>query len=117
MNKPFNDSHHVIERVEQYLSTKLSEYADFAILTTDDPDIEDPAEITAQIQAAITSSIEVVTLLDRTKAIQYALNQATANDTVILAGKGADPYQKINGVDVPYAGDLNIAKEWVNLQS
>lgn len=95
----------------------LSEYADYAILTTDDPDIEDPAEITAQIQAAITSSIEVVTLLDRTKAIQYALSQATANDTVILAGKGADPYQKINGVDVPYAGDLNIAKEWVNLQS
>ena len=29
MNKPFHDSHYVIERVEQYLSSKLSEYADF----------------------------------------------------------------------------------------
>ncbi|MFM5133147.1 SIR2 family protein [Aeromonas rivipollensis] len=29
MNKPFHDSHHVIERVEQYLSSKLSEYAEF----------------------------------------------------------------------------------------
>ena len=36
------------------------------------------------------------------------------NDAVIIAGKGADAYQIVNGERTAYAGDLNIAKKYLN---
>ena len=36
------------------------------------------------------------------------------DDIVVLAGKGEDPYQKINGEDVPYPTDVKIARDYIN---
>lgn len=92
----------------------LTELTDIAILTADDPASEDPRKIAEEISQAITKDeVEQLIIIDRQEAIQQALSLATANDSVVLAGKGQDKYQKIEGVDTPYQGDFEIAKEWI----
>ena len=57
----------------------------------------------------------VYTVLDRGEAIAHALSlSTTADDAIVLAGKGADLYQKVNGVDEPYAGDFALAEAFIN---
>ena len=52
--------------------------------------------------------------LDREKAIHDAISEATANDVVLLCGKGADAFQKIRGVDTPYEGDMAVARRVIS---
>jgi UDP-N-acetylmuramoyl-L-alanyl-D-glutamate-L-lysine ligase len=91
----------------------LTELADVAILTTDDPASEDPAKICREIASYITKEMPIFMITDRAAAIQEALRISQPEDTVVLAGKGADLYQKVNGVDVPYEGDFAIAKRFI----
>ncbi|MBF0779184.1 UDP-N-acetylmuramoyl-L-alanyl-D-glutamate--L-lysine ligase [Streptococcus cuniculi] len=82
------------------------------ILTADDPNREDPAAIAAEIQSYMKGPSQII--VDRETAIQTALSMTkTAQDAVIIAGKGADQYQIINDTKVPYAGDLTIAKRYL----
>lgn len=93
----------------------LSECADIAILTSDDPDFEDPADIAAEIKAAITNSeVEIQLELDRTTAVISAFNQANTNDTVIIAGKGIEKMMKYQGEEAPYEGDFHIVKRLID---
>lgn len=89
----------------------LTESADVAILTTDDPAFEDPADICRQIDEKIDhSKVDVTTIIDRPSAIREMIEHSSGDDIVVLAAKGDDPYQKIKGVDVPYPTDTVIAK-------
>jgi len=94
----------------------LSQFANIAVLTADDPDFEDPVEIAHEIAYNITSQkVKVEIYSDRTQAINNALSLAkSANDAVVLAGKGADCYQIIQGKKIPYKGDLAIAQKFTN---
>jgi UDP-N-acetylmuramyl-tripeptide synthetase len=90
----------------------LTELADEAILTTDDPGFEDPADICKQIDDQIDhTKVKVKTVLDREKAIGEMIKSSSNDDIVVLAAKGNDPYQKTKGVDVPYASDPVVAKK------
>ncbi|ANK58867.1 UDP-N-acetylmuramoyl-L-alanyl-D-glutamate--2,6-diaminopimelate ligase [Loigolactobacillus backii] len=92
----------------------LSEYADVAFLTTDDPSFEDPLKIAKQIDENIDhKKVNVTIEIDRPKAIRKAIELSTENDIVVLAGKGDDAYQKVRGVDTPYPTDMVVAKEIV----
>ena len=92
----------------------LSEGADIAILTSDDPGFEDPMKIAKEIDQHIDhTKVKVEVELDRQKAIKKAIMMSKPSDVVVLAGKGEDKYQKINGVDTPYPNDLNVAKKVV----
>ncbi|ALS02637.1 UDP-N-acetylmuramoylalanyl-D-glutamate--L-lysine ligase [Enterococcus silesiacus] len=93
--------------------TVLSELADVAILTTDDPADEDPMMICQEIQSYITTDIPVEIIVDRSEAIKEALAMSQPTDAVILAGKGADLYQKVSGEDTPYEGDFQIAERLI----
>ncbi|MGX7264638.1 UDP-N-acetylmuramoyl-L-alanyl-D-glutamate--L-lysine ligase [Enterococcus crotali] len=93
--------------------TVLSELADVAILTTDDPADEDPMSICQEIQSYITTDIPVEIIVDRSEAIKEALAMSRQTDAVILAGKGADLYQKVSGEDIPYEGDFQIAERLI----
>ncbi|MBA1392934.1 UDP-N-acetylmuramoyl-L-alanyl-D-glutamate--2,6-diaminopimelate ligase, partial [Lactobacillus sp. XV13L] len=78
----------------------LSEYADYAYLTTDDPGFEDPQKIAEEIDSYINhKQVQVQIILDRQRAIQAAITQSHPGDVVVLAGKGEDAYQKIRGLD------------------
>lgn len=77
--------------------------ADYTIVTSDNPRTEDPQKIVDQIEEGIKKTkgkYEVV--VDRTEAIEKAIKMANKRDIIILAGKGHEPYQEINGVKHPF---------------
>ncbi|MDF7636850.1 UDP-N-acetylmuramyl-tripeptide synthetase [Leuconostocaceae bacterium ESL0958] len=90
----------------------LSEQADQVFLTADDPQYEDPAAIAHEIADQMTNpAVQCHFEMDRPTAIAMAVQTAGPKDLVIVAGKGEDPYQKIDGEDVPYAGDYALVKD------
>ena len=56
------------------------------------------------------SKVKTMIIPQREEAIRHAIATATNHDLVVLAGKGEDPYQKVNGVDTPYDTDPVVAK-------
>lgn len=82
------------------------------ILTADDPNFEDPADIAREIASYIKRDVAII--VDRETAIKTALTETTgANDAVIIAGKGVDAYQVVNGKREVYAGDRKIAEKYL----
>ena len=85
--------------------------ADFTIITSDKPRTEKPEEIVKQIEeGAKKTKGKYICLVDRTEAIKYAINMATKTDIIVLAGKGHETYQEINGVKNHY-DEREIIKE------
>ncbi len=77
--------------------------ADYTIITSDNPRTEEPQKIVEQIEDGIKKTkgkYEVI--VDRTEAIEKAISMANKRDIIILAGKGHEPYQEINGVKYPF---------------
>ncbi|MBQ7975260.1 MAG: UDP-N-acetylmuramoyl-L-alanyl-D-glutamate--2,6-diaminopimelate ligase [Clostridia bacterium] len=70
--------------------------SDFTIITSDNPRTEDPMAIINMIEEGIkTTDGEYTVIPDRRRAIAYALDNAAADDVIILAGKGQETYQII----------------------
>ncbi len=68
-----------------------AQFADFFVITTDDPLLEDPAEIARDVQAGVEGKApghDYEIVLDRKAAIRRAIELAQPGDTVLLAGKG-----------------------------
>lgn len=77
--------------------------ADFTIITSDNPRTEDPEAIVSEIEEGIKKTKgKYVCIVDRIEAIKYAINMANKKDLILLAGKGHEPYQEINGVKHPF---------------
>ena len=70
------------------------------ILTSDNPRTEDPAQIIRDMEAGLQASArrKYLSITDRKEAIRTALTLAQPNDIVLVAGKGHEKYQEINGV-------------------
>lgn len=89
----------------------LNAYADQAVLTTDDPGHEDPRAIAQEIDDRIDhDKVTTTYIAKREDAIHHAIAHATNDDLIVLAGKGEDAYQKVNGVNTPYPSDPVVAK-------
>ena len=77
--------------------------ADFTIITSDNPRTENPEEIVKQIESGMKKTNgKYVTIVDRVEAIKEAIKMANKRDIIILAGKGHEPYQEINGKKYPF---------------
>ena len=77
--------------------------ADFTIITSDNPRTEDPEKIVEQIEEGIKKTNgKYKVIVDRIEAIREAIKMATKRDIIILAGKGHEPYQEINGKKYPF---------------
>ena len=73
--------------------------ADFAIITSDNPRTEDPLAIIDDILKGVDPSMgPYVVVPERRTAIRYAMDIAKKDDIIVLAGKGHETYQEINGV-------------------
>lgn len=73
-------------------------FSDFAIVTSDNPRSEDPMSIIEAVEDGVKKSgCEYIIIENRRDAIEYALKNAKKNDVIILAGKGHENYQEING--------------------
>ncbi|MBQ8398083.1 MAG: UDP-N-acetylmuramoyl-L-alanyl-D-glutamate--2,6-diaminopimelate ligase [Clostridia bacterium] len=85
------------------LGAVANELCDLAILTSDNPDFEDPEAVIADIAAAFTpDGCPYLIQPDRAEAIRLAVSQASPGDIVLLAGKGHEDYQLIRGEKVPF---------------
>ena len=81
-------------------------HAERVVLTSDNPRSEDPAHIVAQMREGLrasASSHQVQEQLDRAQAIVQVVTQAQTQDVVLIAGKGHEDYQEINGVRHPFS--------------
>lgn len=90
--------------------------ADYVVLTSDNPRTEDPNLIIDEIERGIktlnVSTVEnhldgegakyYTRIVDRAKAIEYAIEQAQIGDMVVIAGKGHENYLEINHQKIPY---------------
>jgi UDP-N-acetylmuramoyl-L-alanyl-D-glutamate--2,6-diaminopimelate ligase len=85
-----------------------AELSDRAIVTTDNPRSEDPAEIAEAVADGALGPVEVE--LDRRRAIERAIADARAGDVVVIAGKGADSEMEVAGGRVPF-DDRVVARE------
>lgn len=75
-----------------------SRLADLTIVTSDNPRTEKPEDIIADIVTGVERADgEYVTIIDRREAIRYAIESAQEGDVIVLAGKGHEDYQEING--------------------
>ncbi len=74
------------------------EFADAVFVTDDNPRYEDPGEIASQIMSGLaTSSITVKRIADRGEAIRCAVARARTGDGVLIAGKGHETTQELDG--------------------
>ena len=79
------------------MGAAVSEFADFAVVTSDNPRSEEPAAILAEILAGMDRARPHAVEPDRALAIRAALREARLGDAVLIAGKGHEPYQEIAG--------------------
>ena len=79
------------------MGAAVSAVADLAIVTSDNPRHEDPQAIIAEILPGMDLNKPHLIEPDRALAIRAALREAHAGDTVLIAGKGHEPYQEIAG--------------------
>ena len=80
----------------------VSELSDIAVVTSDNPRTEDPLAIIAEILKGIRPGTECLTEPDRAEAIRKAVSLARSGDVILIAGKGHENYQEINGVRHPF---------------
>lgn len=80
--------------------------ADSVIVTNDNPRSENPYAIIAAISEGLTREFAMET--DRAKAIALAVSRANKGDVVLVAGKGHEDYQEIQGIRYPFSD-----AEWV----
>lgn len=83
--------------------------ADRVLVTDDNPRGEDAAQVRSEILAGLTPAAKAAEYDDRAAAIAAAVAAAQPGDVVLIAGKGHEDYQEINGVRHPFS-DLEQAK-------
>jgi len=83
-------------------------YADTAIFTSDNPRYEPPHQILSDMIQAASGPYEIFE--NRRCAIKYAVKIAQERDIIMIAGKGDEQYQSINGKQYPF-GDWECAKQ------
>lgn len=88
------------DRGKRPLMTQAAlDHADIVLITSDNPRTENPEQIFSDMKAGMDFSANIVhEIHDRREAIKYAVQHAQAGDIVLIAGKGHENYQEIDGV-------------------
>ncbi|MBR5281136.1 MAG: UDP-N-acetylmuramoyl-L-alanyl-D-glutamate--2,6-diaminopimelate ligase [Clostridia bacterium] len=81
-------------RPRALMGETAGKFADFTIITSDNPRSEDPESIVRDLEAGIKpTGSPYICIVDRKEAIEYAIRNAQPGDVIILAGKGHETYQ------------------------
>ena len=98
------------DRTKRPLMAKAAQSADHVIITSDNPRTEDPAVILDQIAVGFSEETSVRRIENRRQAIVKAISLARPTDLVVIAGKGHEGYQEIDGRRIDFS-DREIALE------
>mgnify|MGYP000748622689 CR=1 FL=1 len=95
----------IMANIAAYLSDK-------AIFTSDNPRTENPQTIIEEMETGVEGQYfkKTVAILDRKQAIKTACQMANSGDIILIAGKGHETYQEINGVRQDF-DDMQIVQE------
>jgi UDP-N-acetylmuramoyl-L-alanyl-D-glutamate--2,6-diaminopimelate ligase len=92
------------DRGKRPMMARIEEqYADHVIVTDDNPRHEPPEQIVDDIMAGFTQQKQIIVQHDRSKAIQEIIQCAVAGDCILIAGKGAETYQQIGDIKIPFS--------------
>lgn len=84
--------------------------ADLSVITTDDPGYEEPQLIAEEIASFVEKEGgKYVIIIDRTRAVHYALSEACEGDIVLILGKGHETIQKVKGEKIHYSDHEAVA--------
>ena len=88
------------------------------IVTSDNPRHESPSAIIDAIVAGVpaTSRAKTVVEVDRRRAISRAISHAQRGDVVVIAGRGHETMQSVNGHDLPF-DDAVVARELLGVRA
>ncbi|MCK5828707.1 MAG: UDP-N-acetylmuramoyl-L-alanyl-D-glutamate--2,6-diaminopimelate ligase [Methylococcales bacterium] len=90
---------------------KIAEnFADHIVITNDNPRFERPEQIVKEIIYGFKNK-ECEVIQNREKAIQKVIKKANKNDCVVIAGKGHEEYQEINGIKHPFSDQDIVMRE------
>ena len=93
------------------LGTVSGKLSDLSVITSDDPNFENPQKICEEIASYCKAQGgEYVIIPDRAEAIEYAVLNAQKGDIIILAGKGHEDTMKICGENVPFVEKDEVFK-------
>ncbi len=84
--------------------------ADLVVATTDNPRSESPESILDDVMGGLDNPDEALRIADRREAIAVALDHADAGDVVLIAGKGHEDYQEIDGRRLPWRDAGTVAE-------
>ncbi|MFC3907858.1 UDP-N-acetylmuramoyl-L-alanyl-D-glutamate--2,6-diaminopimelate ligase [Legionella dresdenensis] len=100
------------DKTKRPLMGKIAcDYADIAIITSDNPRTEDPEQILHDIEQGIQAKkTGIYKIIDRRQAIEKAINLATADDIILVAGKGHESYQQIGQTRFDFSDQQEIKK-------
>ena len=94
-------------------------FSDLCIVTSDNPRSENPQDIIADIVSGMAAENHEI-IVNRAAAIERAIGLAKQEDTVLVAGKGHEEYQEVNGVRYPFS-DAEAVKQvlqvWQTVQA
>ena len=92
------------------------DWSDKVILTSDNPRTENPQAIVEEMEEGVspTNKRKTLSIVDRKEAIKTACHLAKPGDIILLAGKGHEKYQEINGVKYHF-DDKEVLTEQLNL--
>ena len=92
------------------------EMSDQVILTSDNPRTEDPQQILNDMinGVSVEMSAKTLSIIDRAQAIKTAISLAKKEDILLIAGKGHEKYQEINGVKYDF-DDFELTKTMFDL--
>jgi UDP-N-acetylmuramoyl-L-alanyl-D-glutamate--2,6-diaminopimelate ligase len=95
------------------------ELSDKVILTSDNPRSEDPEKILNEMKGGIPPQHfrKAITITDRREALKVACELAGPGDIILVAGKGHEKYQEINGVKYPFDDKLVLEETFKTLES
>lgn len=92
----------------------FSNYGDIIYLTSDNPDYDEPSDLSHLISDHIEGAHSIIIENNREKAITKAVSSAKPDDVVVIMGKGTENYQIINGKNVPYIGDRKAVQNYID---
>lgn len=98
------------------MGSVVAQYADEAIITSDNPRSEMPNRIIDDILPGVPLDFPHITIADRREAIEAALRRAEKGDCIVIAGKGHEDYQEINGVRHHFDDKEVVAELYRNME-
>ena len=87
-----------------------SRLADSLVITDDNPRSEDGWRIIEDIRTGIADTSTVRVERDRREALRFAMEHASSEDVVLVAGKGHETWQEVGGVRRPFSDEAEVSR-------